>query len=162
MNVENRAGSFVQQVSGSRGYRAFIPAPLPPDSPVHFDLELSRLHEAAVRALGQLEGVSGGFAPDRLLYMYVRKEAVLSSSIEGTHSTLTDLLEYENEAVPGTPIDDVQEVSRNVAALQHGIEQIRTDQLPLSLRLIRDVHRVLMADGRGGKQTPGEFRRSQN
>jgi Fic family protein len=94
--------------------------------------------------------------------MYVRKEAVLSSSIEGTQSTLADLQEYENEAIAGTPIDDVKEVSRYVAALKHGIEQIHTDQLPLSLRLIGDVHRVLMADGRGSDQTPGEFRRSQN
>jgi Fic family protein len=94
--------------------------------------------------------------------MYVRKEAVLSSAIEGTQSTLVDLLEYENEAIPGTPIDDVREVSRYVAALQHGIEQIRTERLPLSLRLIRDVHRVLMAGSRDSQQTPGEFRRSQN
>lgn len=162
MITRNRAGTFVPQASGPQGYRAFIPAPLPPDPPVHFDLELSRLHEAAVRALGQLEGVSGALAPDRLLYMYVRKEAVLSSSIEGTQSTLTDLLEYENKAVPGTPMDDVREVSRYVAALDHGIEQIHTGQLPLGLRLIRDVHRVLMADGRSSQQTPGEFRRSQN
>ena len=162
MIARNRAGAFVQQASGPRGYRAFIPASLPPDPPIHIDLELSRLHEAAVRALGQLEGVSTGLAPDRLLYMYVRKEAVLSSSIEGTQSTLADLLEYENEAVPGTPIDDVREVSRYVAALQHGIEEVRNDRLPLSLRLIRAVHRVLMTDGRGSHQTPGEFRRSQN
>jgi Fic family protein len=94
--------------------------------------------------------------------MYVRKEAVLSSSIEGTESTLADLLQYENEAVPGTPIGDLKEVSRYVAALLHGIEQIRSERLPLSLRLICDVHRVLMSDGRGSHQAPGEFRRSQN
>lgn len=162
MITPNRAGTMVQQRSGSQGYRAFIPAALPPDPPVSFDMELSRLHEAAVQALGQLEGMSAGLAPDRLLYMYVRKEAVLSSSIEGTQSTLADLLQYENQAVPGTPIDDVQEVSRYVAALQHGIALIRSDHLPLSLRLIREVHRVLMAQGRGSQQTPGEFRRSQN
>jgi Fic family protein len=162
MTIMNRAGVFVRQATGSQGYRAFIPAPLPPDPPVHLDFDLSRLHEAAVRALGQLEGVSAGFAPDRLLYMYVRKEAVLSSAIEGTQSTLTDLLEYENEAVPATPVEDVREVSRYVAALQHGIEQIRSGRLPLSLRLIRDIHRVLMADGRGSHQAPGEFRRTQN
>lgn len=162
MITPNRAGTMVQQQSGSQGYRAFIPAALPPDPPVSFDMELSRLHEAAVQALGQLEGMSAGLAPDRLLYMYVRKEAVLSSSIEGTQSTLADLLQYENQAVPGTPIDDVQEVSRYVAALHHGIALIRSDHLPLSLRLIREVHRVLMAQGRGSQQTPGEFRRSQN
>ncbi len=134
----------------------------PPEPPILFDNDLTRLHEAAVRAVGQLEGVSGSLSPDRLLYMYVRKEAVLSRSIEGTQSTLSDLLEYENEAVPGTPIDDVKEVSRYVAALQHGIDQIRSGRLPLTLRLIRDVHAVLMAGGRGSAQAPGEFRRSQN
>ncbi|MGQ0815988.1 MAG: Fic family protein [Gemmatimonadota bacterium] len=157
-----RAGVLVRQAAGPQGYSAFIPAPLPPEPPVQFDNDLARIHEAAVRAVGRLEGVSGTIAPDRMLYMYVRKEAVLSSSIEGTQSTLSDLLEYENEAVPGTPIDDVKEVSRYVAALQHGIMQIRSGTLPPSLRLIRDIHAVLMADGRGSAQTPGQFRRSQN
>ncbi len=101
-------------------------------------------------------------ATDRMLYMYVRKEAVLSSSIEGTQSTLTDLLAFENAAVPGTPLDDVKEVSRYVAALQHGSTRIQSGELPLSLRLIRELHEVLMAEGRGGGETPGEFRRSQN
>lgn len=160
--TEGRAGAFVQQASGQQGYRAFIPARLPPHPAVNFDADLSRVYEAAVHAVGHLAGVSGVMDPDRMLYMYVRKEAVLSSSIEGTQSTLADLLEFENEAVPGTPIDDVREVSRYVAALQHGVETIQTGRLPLSLRLIRDVHRVLMADGRGSGQTPGEFRRSQN
>lgn len=158
----NRAGAFVRQASGAHGYRAFIPAPLPPTPPLHLDPELSRLHEAAVLALGQLEGVSRGVAVDRLLYMYVRKEAVLSSAIEGTQSTLADFLAYENEAVPGTPMDDVREVSRYVAALRHGIDLVRADRMPLSLRLLRDLHRVLMSGGRGSQQSPGEFRRSQN
>jgi Fic family protein len=162
MTARNRAGTVRLQHAGPQGYSAFIPAPLPPEPPLYFDPEFSRLHEAAVRALGHLEGVSGRLAPDRMLYMYVRKEAVLSSSIEGTQSTLSDLLAYENEAVPGTPVDDVKEVSRYVAALQHGIELIRSDRLPLSLRLIRDVHGLLMAGGRGSQQAPGEFRRSQN
>jgi Fic family protein len=139
-----------------------VPAALPPNPPVQFDSDLTRIYEAAVRAVGRLDGVSGTIAPDRMLYMYVRKEAVLSSSIEGTQSTLTDLLEYENEAVPGTPLDDVKEVSRYVAALQHGMTRIRSDELPLSLRLIRELHQVLMAEGRGSAQAPGEFRRSQN
>src|SRR5688572_21078972 len=143
-----RAGVLVRQASGPQGFSAFVPAALPPNPPVQFDGDLTRIYEAAVRAVGRLDGVSGTIAADRMLYMYVRKEAVLSSSIEGTQSTLTDLLEYENEAVPGTPIDDVKEVSRYVAALQHGIDQIRSGQLPLSLRLIRDVHAVLMAGGR--------------
>jgi Fic family protein len=95
--------------------------------------------------------------------MYVRKEAVLSSSIEGTQSTLSDLLRYETDAAPGTPINDVREVSRYVAALQHGVEKVRSGRLPLSLRLIREIHRVLMQGGeRGGSRGPGEFRRTQN
>jgi Fic family protein len=99
--------------------------------------------------------------PDRLLDTYVRKEAVLSSQIEGTQSSLAELLEYENAAAPGTPVADVAEVSRYVAALQHGLERIRTGSLPLSLRLLREMHRVLLQDGRGGTQAPGEFRRTQ-
>jgi Fic family protein len=100
--------------------------------------------------------------PDRLLYMYVRKEAVLSSQIEGTQSTLADLLEYESDVAPGTPVGDVAEVSRYVEALRHGIDSIRTGRLPLSLRLIRELHGVLMREGRGSVQDPGEFRRTQN
>jgi Fic family protein len=162
MMAAQRAGVLVRQASGPQGFSAFIPAPLPPEPPVQFDSGLTRIHEAAVRAVGRLDGVSGTLAPDRLLYMYVRKEAVLSSSIEGTQSTLTDLLQYENEAVPGTPLEDVKEVSRYVAALQHGITRIQSGELPLSLRLIRELHEVLMSEGRGSAQTPGEFRRSQN
>lgn len=158
----SRAGQFVQQQGGMEGFAAFIPAPLPPRPPVEFTSELQRLHETAVHAVGQLEGVSRTMDPDRLLYMYVRKEAVLSSQIEGTQSTLSDLLEYENDAVPGTPLDDVREVSRYVAALYHGLDRIETGELPLSLRLIREIHGVLMRDGRGSVQSPGEFRRSQN
>jgi Fic family protein len=157
-----RAGTFVQQQSGPDGFAAFIPAPLPPDPPLDFSPELQRIHEEAVHALGQLEGVSRTMDPDRLLYIYVRKEAVLSSQIEGTQSTLSDLLEYESEAVPGTPLHDVEEVSRYVAALYHGLERIRSGELPLSLRLIREVHGVLMRAGRGSAQDPGEFRRTQN
>ena len=158
----SRAGTFVQQQGGTEGFAAFIPAPLPPVPPLEFSPELQRIHESAVHAVGQLEGVSRTMDPDRLLYMYVRKEAVLSSQIEGTQSTLSDLLQYENDAVPGTPLDDVREVSRYVAALYHGLDRIETGALPLSLRLIREIHDVLMRSGRGSVQNPGEFRRSQN
>ena len=103
-----------------------------------------------------------GMDPDRLLYIYVRKEAVLSSQIEGTQSTLADLLQYESDAAPGTPLHDVEEVSRYVAALYHGMERIRSGELPLSLRLIREIHAVLMQAGGGSAQDPGEFRRTQN
>lgn len=157
-----RGGHFVQQQGGPEGFAAFIPAPLPPVPPLSFSPELQRIHESAVHAVGQLEGVSRTMDPDRLLYMYVRKEAVLSSQIEGTQSTLSDLLQFENNAVPGTPLDDVREVSRYVAALYHGLERIESGALPLSLRLIREIHGVLMRDGRGSVQSPGEFRRTQN
>lgn len=158
----SRAGTLVQQQGGAEGFAAFIPAPLPPVPPVEFTSELQRLHETAVHAVGQLEGVSRTMDPHRLLYMYVRKEAVLSSQIEGTQSTLSDLLRFENDAAPGTPLEDVREVSRYVAALYHGLNRMQSGDLPLSLRLIREIHGVLMRDGRGSVQSPGEFRRSQN
>ncbi len=158
----SRAGTWVRQQSGPEGFSAFIPAPLPPSPPLEFTPELTRVHEEAVHAVGQLEGVTRTMDPDRLLYMYVRKEAVLSSQIEGTQSTLSDLLEYENAGAPGTPLGDVQEVSRYVAALYHGLQRIRSGELPLSLRLIREMHGVLMQEGRGSAGNPGEFRRSQN
>jgi len=157
-----RAGRWVRQQGGAEGFSAFLPARLPPDPPLRFTPELQRLSEAAGRALGRLEGVSASLEPDRLLYMYVRKEAVLSSAIEGTQSTLADLLRFEAAAVPGTPVDEVREVSRYVAALQHGIKRIRSGKLPLSLRLIREIHTVLMKGARGGNQRAGEFRRTQN
>ena len=157
-----RAGRWVRQQSGAAGFAAFVPAPLPPMPAIRFTPELQRLSEAASRALGRLEGVSASLEPDRLLYMYVRKEAVLSSAIEGTQSTLSDLLRFEAATVPGTPIGEVQTVSRYVAALQHGVRRIRSGKLPLSLRLLREIHLILMKGGRGGTQTPSEFRRTQN
>ncbi len=157
-----RAGTFVQQASGPQGFSAFIPAPLPPDPFIEFTTELRRVHEEAAHAVGQLEGVSATMEPDRLLYMYARKEAVLSSQIEGTQSTLSELLEYESDEARGTPLDDVREVSRYVAALYHGLERIQSGTLPLSLRLIREMHGVLMQGGRGARQDAGEFRRTQN
>jgi cell filamentation protein, protein adenylyltransferase len=161
-SASDRAGHWVRQQAGPDGFAAFIPAPLPPNPPLEFTAELQRLSEAAGRALGRLEGVSKSLDPDRLLYVYIRKEAVLSSAIEGTQSTLSDLLRYEADGVPGTPLDEVAEVSRYVAALQYGMKRIRSGKLPLSLRLIREMHDVLMKGGRGGTRAPGEFRRTQN
>jgi Fic family protein len=160
--TSTRAGRWVRQQAGAEGFSAFVPAALPPSPPLEFTPELQRLNEAAGRALGRLEGVSASLEPDRLLYMYVRKEAVLSSAIEGTQSTLSDLLRFEAEGAPGTPVDEVREVSRYVEALQHGMARIRSGKLPLSLRLIREIHKVLMKGGRGGVRAPGEFRRTQN
>ncbi|GJG85947.1 cell division protein Fic [Gemmatimonadetes bacterium T265] len=152
---------MIRQQAGPEGYTAFVPAPLPPVPPLDFGGVLLERLEAASHALGRLDGISASLDPDLLLYAYVRKEAVLSSQIEGTQSTLSDLLQYENAAAPGIPVDDVQEVSRYVQALMFGHERIRAG-VPVSLRLIRDIHRVLMAGGRGSAQTPGEFRRTQN
>jgi Fic family protein len=140
---------------------AFLPPPLPPDPAIRMDL-LYRSLENANRALGRLDGVTS-ILPDTplFLYMYVRKEALLSSQIEGTQSSLSDLLFFESEEAPGIPLDDVQEVSNYVAAMQHGLARIRSG-FPVSLRLIREIHETLLARGRGSTKQPGEFRRSQN
>ena len=146
-----------------RGWlRCLHPAPLPPNPPVEFTAELRQLSEQAAHALGRLDGASAAMDPERLLYMYVRKEAVLSSQIEGTQSTLSDLLTYESMEAPGTPVGDTREVSRYVAALLDAAESINTGRLPLSLRLLRETHAELMRDGRGARHDPGEFRRTQN
>lgn len=160
--MSNRAGNLVQQQAGPDGFSAFMPTPLPPNPPVLLEGELARLHETAAFALGRLDGASAQLDPERLLYMYVRKEAVLTSQIEGTQSTLSDLLEYENASAPGTPVDDVREVSRYVDALFYAIDKIKTGTLPLSLRLLKQAHSRLMSAGRGSTRAPGEFRRTQN
>ncbi len=155
-------GSLVQQATPPEPFKAFIPKPLPPDPPLEFSPQLLKMKERADLAVGRLDGIAR-ILPDihLFLYFYVRKEAVLSSQIEGTQSSLSDLLLFENDQVPGVPLDDVQEVSNYVAALQHGIERIKSG-FPLSLRLIKEVHRVLLSKGRGSDKDPGEFRRTQN
>ena len=142
--------------------RAFVPAPLPPLPPIDWTSELRRKFDQALLELGRLDSVST-LLPDTsfFLYMYVRKEAVLSSMIEGTQSSLSDLLLFELDQEPGVPLDDVQEVSNYVAALNYGLDRL-SGGFPLSLRLIREIHSVLLTKGRGSNQTPGEFRRSQN
>lgn len=160
--MSRRAGKLIKQQGGSEGYAAFVPAPLPPSPVIELDNNLLQLLESAAFALGRLRGASERLDPARLLYMYVRKEAVLSSQIEGTQSTLSDLLEYENSSAAGTPINDVEEVSCYVKALLYATEEIKNGELPLSLRLIKKIHQMLMDGGRGSNQTPGEFRRSQN
>ncbi|MBV9156026.1 MAG: Fic family protein [Acidobacteriaceae bacterium] len=154
-------GRYVTCRIPQESYRAYIPPPLPPNPPV--DLSgLESLLERANQALGRLDGIALVIPdPDLFLYMYVRKEALLSSQIEGTQSSLSDLLLFESDEVPGVPLDDVREVSRYVAAMSHGLQRLR-EEFPLSLRLIREIHDVLMRGGRGGYQTPGEFRTSQN
>ena len=155
-------GSYEVTSIGGERVRALVPLPLPPAPALVLDGSLLQALEAAILALGRLDAVST-LLPDNalFLYSYVRKEAVLSSQIEGTQASLSDLLLFEIEETPGFPIDDVREVSRYVAALEHGLLRLRQN-FPLSNRLIREIHGVLLSSGRGQTQTPSEFRRSQN
>ncbi|MDE8650546.1 Fic family protein [Novosphingobium album (ex Liu et al. 2023)] len=155
-----RLGRLVETPVAGEVVRAFVPPPLPPAPPIDVLGLLDRL-SLAERALGRLDGITMLLPRQELfLYMYVRKEAVLSSQIEGTQSTLSDLLRFETEAQAGQPIDDIREVSNYVDAMMYGLE--RLEELPLSLRLIREMHERLLQSGRGGTKSPGEFRRSQN
>jgi Fic family protein len=148
----------VQQPSG---YRAFVPAPLPPDPPVQIDSSLLALLSRADQALGRLDGVAQTLInPELFVAMYVRREAVLSSQIEGTQSTLDDVLEFELDARGRELPQDVAEVVNYVRAMNYGLERLAS--LPLSLRLIREIHAELMSGVRGAERQPGEFRASQN
>ena len=156
---EARAGRYVRQASG---YRAFMPAPLPPRPPVRIEGDVqARLAEASL-ALGRLDGSIQTLPnADLFVFMYVRKEAVLSSQIEGTQSSLEDLLAAEAKILgPGEGPGDVDEVVHYVRAMNHGLQRLA--KLPVSVRLIREIHRVLLEGGRGAGLTPGELRRSQN
>jgi len=153
-------GHFIETSTGDEKVRAFVPDPLPPTLSIGEALR-EQLDQALI-SLGRLSA-STMFLPDSklLLYLYVRKEAVLSSQIEGTQSSLSDLLLFEIDEVSGVPLADVSEVSRYVAALTHGMERMRGG-FPLSNRLLREIHRVLLSEGRGNEKDPGNFRRSQN
>jgi Fic family protein len=157
-----KTGHYEVTTAGRETVRAFVPTPLPPAPALAFEGNLQRALEAAVLSLGRLDGVAT-LLPDKslFLYAYVRKEAVLSSQIEGTQSSLSDLLLFELDEAPGAPLDDVVEVSNYVAALDHGLARLR-EGFPLSNRLIREIHAVLLSRGRGSGKDPGEFRRSQN
>lgn len=159
--IANRLGTYVETGVGGERVRAYLPAPLPPQPP----LELGRflcIYERAIAAVGRLDGVTMILPSAPLfLFMYVRKEALLSSQIEGTQSSLSDLLLLENGEAPAAGLDDVTEVSNYVAAIAHGVSRIRGG-FPLSLRLIREMHAILLQSGRGAAKQPGEFRRSQN
>lgn len=155
-------GRYEATTAGSETVRAFVPAPLPPDPPLELSGARGRLLERALLACGRLDGVTALLPdPDLFLYAYVRREAVLSSQIEGTQSSLSDLLLFELDEAPGVPFDDVVEVSNYVAALEHGMERLRGG-FPLSNRLLREMHEKLLASGRGADKQPGEFRRTQN
>jgi Fic family protein len=156
-----RLGRYMVRKFEDETVRAFVPPPLPPNPPIQLD-GLQQVLEQANQALGRLDGLAS-VLPDLSLfiYTYVRKEAVLSSQIEGTQSSLSDLLMFENDEVPGVPTQDVREVSNYVAAMNHGLDRLQGG-FPLSLRLLCEIHGILLSRGRGSEKMPGEFRRSQN
>lgn len=162
MEKKKRIGTYLRSsVVAGEYYDSYVPKPLPPEPPLDMR-EFYPLLDRANAALGRLDGMSA-ILPDAslFLYMYVRKEAVLSSQIEGTQSSLSDLLLFETSKAPGVPMDeDVTAVSRYVSAMKYGLD--RMEELPLSLRLIREIHAKLMDGARDGHVRPGEFRTSQN
>ncbi|GAB5604170.1 Fic family protein [Sideroxyarcus sp. TK5] len=155
-------GQYLSSLAGGETVRAFVPSALPPSPALEVNEARQRLLERATLAIGRLDSVSTLLLdPQLFLYAYVRREAVLSSQIEGTQSSLSDLLLFELDEAPGVPFDDVVEVSNYIAALEHGMARLR-EPFPLCNRLLREMHTHLMARGRGSDKAPGEFRRSQN
>lgn len=160
--LRQATGTYQTTATADEQVRAFVPFPLPPLPPLEITGPRQMLLERATLAVGRLDSISTLLPdPHLFLYSYVRREAVLSSQIEGTQSSLSDLLLFELEEAPGSPVDDVVAVSNYVAALNHGMDRLR-EGFPLSNRLLRDMHAILMAKGRGSDKLPGEFRRSQN
>jgi Fic family protein len=158
MGSSNRAGVIMRTPNN---YSAFIPAKLPPEPPVVIDAEMQSLLSFADRKLGRLDGVTQTLPnPELFVAMYVRKEAVLSSQIEGTQASLEDILNIPDKSAKQTYSDNVKEVVNYVSAMDWGLSQLET--LPLSLRLIRGIHSILLKGTRGSEKSPGEFRRSQN
>lgn len=160
--MQRKSGQYLTSTTSGEVVRTFVPSTLPPKPPLQIDAEIQQLLQETNLALGRLDGI-GTLLPDTqlFLYSYIRKEALLSSQIEGTQSSFSDLLLYESQEAPGVPLDDVQEVSSYVAAMEHGLRRIR-EGFPLSLRLVREIHEILLSNGRGSHKSPGEFRRSQN
>lgn len=155
-------GTYTATAVAGETVRAFVPAPLPPTPAIELTGARQRLLERALLACGRLDAITALLPePDLFLYAYVRREAVLSSQIEGTQSSLSDLLMFELDQAPGVPFDDVTEVSNYVAALEHGLARLR-EGFPLCNRLLREIHARLLASGRGAQKQPGEFRTSQN
>ena len=156
--MDGRAGTFVTQPGG---YKAFIPNPLPPSPPIRFDGKLQSLLSEADRALARLDGITTVLPnPDLFIAMYVKKEALLSSQIEGTQASLEGVLEFEADLIPKENINEIKEVINYIRALNYGIERLK--ELPMSLRLIKEIHRILLEETRGAHRGPGEFRKSQN
>ena len=151
-----KTGQYVTISTVGEKVKAFVPDALPPCPPLEISPQLQESIDNALLALGRLDSVSI-LLPDTslFLYMYVRKEAVLSSQIEGTQSSLSDLLLFEMDAAYGVPLDDVQEVSNYVASMNHGLKRVR-EGFPFSVRLIKEIHSVLLSKGRGSEKTPGQ------
>lgn len=159
--MKNRLGSHITKKVTGESYKAYIPAFLPPDPPIAMD-QLSVLLEKSSAALAELNNMTRTIPNTSLfLYMYVRKEALLSSQIEGTQSSFSDLILFEHDQKPGVSLDDVEEVSNYVKALNYGLKRLKAG-FPLSLRLLREIHAVLLSGGRGANKLPGQFRKSQN
>lgn len=157
-----RAGTFRKLSVGGEAYFSFHPKPLPPDPPLAINPDTQELLDTANQALGRLDGITLLLPdPDQFLYSYIRKEAVLSSQIEGTQSSLSDLLLFEHDEAPGVPVADTRETYNYIRAMNHGIDRVRGG-FPISLRLFKEVHGLLLASGRGAERSPGEFRTSQN
>jgi Fic family protein len=160
VGYKNRVGNLVKNTLTEDTFMAYVPKPLPPIPKIDFK-ELNELLELGQHSLGLLDGAAI-YAPNIsvFLYSYIRKEAVLSSQIEGTQSSLSDLLMYENDECPGTTIEDVEEVSNYVSAINYGVQRLK--ELPLSLRLFCEIHEILLKGARGRNKSPGEFRVTQN
>jgi len=159
--VKRNTGTYREIVAPGESYKAFIPAPLPPQPGIQLSHELLQLSNDAALALGRLDGISG-ILPEMsiFLYFYIRKEALMSAQIEGTQSSLSELLLFEENPGNKAPSEDIIEVSNYIAAINYGIERLQS--FPLSLRFIRELHGKMLASGRGSRKEPGEFRRSQN
>ncbi len=154
-------GKYIEVATTGERFKAFVPAPLPPEPPIAWSPALRRRFDEALLALGRLDALTAHLPnASLLLYSFVRKEAVLSSQIEGTQSSFADLLLYEIDEQPGVPVEDAREVSRCVAALEHGLKKLRGG-LPLCMRLLCEMHKVLLSHPGGRGETPGEVRRSQ-
>ncbi len=159
--MKNRTGSYLKTSIAGEVYSTYIPKPLPPQPALKMEKIYPLLDQANI-AIGRLDGISNIVPnPELFLYLYIRKEAVLSSQIEGTQSSLSDLLMYENKEIPGVPEYDVVEVVNYVAAMEHGLKRL-AGGFPLSLRLFKEMHEILLNQGRGAHKQLGEFRRSQN
>jgi Fic family protein len=160
-DMNQRIGRYITQDSSGESYKAYIPQKLPPDPPVNLALLYPSLEKATL-ALAELNSIIKTIPNTSLfIYMYIRKEALLSSQIEGAQSSFSDLMLFEHHQKPNVPLEDVEEVSNYVKGIKHGLSRLKKD-LPLSLRLLKEIHAVLLSGGRGSGKLPGEFRRSQN